>query len=82
MLALAESAGLRDLADEHLTVPTDKGANADLKVASLMFAGADSIDDMALPRHGGMGRVFARAYAPSTSGSILALVYLRPRTPA
>ena len=27
VLALAESAGLRDLADEHLTVPTDKGAN-------------------------------------------------------
>ena len=32
VLALAESAGLRDLA-EHLSVPTDKGANAGLKVA-------------------------------------------------
>ena len=74
VLALAESAGLRDLADEHLTVPTDKGANAGLKVASLvggMVAGADSIDDMALLRHGGMGRVFSRAYAPSTLGSFL-----------
>jgi hypothetical protein len=74
VLALAESAGLRDLADEHLTVGTDKGANAGLKVASLvggMVAGADSIDDMALLRHGGMGRVFARAYAPSTLGSFL-----------
>jgi hypothetical protein len=74
VLALAESAGLRDLADEHLTVPTDKGANAGLKVASLvagMVAGADSIEDMALLRHGGMGRVFARAYAPSTLGSFL-----------
>jgi hypothetical protein len=74
MLALAESAGLRELADEHLTVPTDKGANAGLKVASLvggMVAGADSIDDMALLRHGGMGRVFAHAYAPSTLGSFL-----------
>jgi|TARA_Y100000114_G_scaffold136526_1_gene138083 hypothetical protein len=73
-LALAESAGLRDLANEHLSVPTDKGANAGLKVASLvggMVAGADSIDDMALLRHGGMGRVFARAYAPSTLGSFL-----------
>jgi len=69
VLALAESAGLRDLADEHLNVPTDKGANAGLKVTSLvggMVAGADSIDDMALLRHGGMGRVFARAYAPSS----------------
>ena len=56
------------------TVPTDKGANAGLKVASLvagMVAGADSIDDMALLRHGGMGRVFARTYAPSTLGSFL-----------
>ncbi len=63
-----------ELADEHLSVPTDKGANAGLKVASLvagMVAGADSIDDMALLRHGGMGRIFARAYAPSTLGSFL-----------
>ena len=74
VLALAESAGLRRLADEHLSVPSDKGANAGLKVASLvggMVAGADSIDDLALLRHGGMGRVFARAYAPSTLGSFL-----------
>jgi len=74
VLALADAAGLRALADEHLSVPTDKGANAGLKVASLvagMVAGADSIDDMALLRHGGMGRVFAGAYAPSTLGSFL-----------
>ena len=72
VLALAESAGLRDLADEHLSVPSDKGANPGLKVASLvggMVAGADSIDDMALLRHGVMSRVFARAYAASTLGS-------------
>jgi hypothetical protein len=64
VLALAESAGLRELVDEHVGVPTDKGANAGLKVASLvggMVAGADSIEDMALLRHGGMGRIFARA---------------------
>jgi Transposase DDE domain group 1 len=73
-MALAASAGLRELADERLSVPTDKGANAGLKVASLvagMVAGADSIDDMALLRHGGMGRVVDRAYAPSTLGSFL-----------
>ncbi len=55
-------------------MPTDKGANAGLKVASLvggMVAGADSIDDMALLRHGGMDRVFGAAYAPSTLGSFL-----------
>jgi hypothetical protein len=74
VMALAESVGLRDLADERLSVPTDKGANAGLKVCSLvagMVAGADSIDDMALLRHGGMGRVFDHAYAPSTLGSFL-----------
>jgi len=74
VLALADAAGLSGLAGAHLSVPGDKGANAGLKVASLvagMVAGADSIDDMSLLRHGGMGRVFARAYAPSTLGSFL-----------
>jgi hypothetical protein len=36
-----------------------------------MVAGADSIDDMAILRHGGMGRLFARIYASSTLGSFL-----------
>ncbi len=74
VLALAHRAGLRELADEHLSVPTDKGANAGLKVSSLvagMVAGADSIEDMALLRHGGMARIFTGAYAPSTLGSFL-----------
>src|SRR5680860_250086 len=74
MVSLARSAGLHDLADHHLSVPSDKGANAGLKVASLvagMVAGADSIDDMALLRHGGMGKLFSNAYAPSTLGSFL-----------
>jgi Transposase DDE domain group 1 len=74
VLGLAEAAGLHRLARQHLSVPTDKGANAGVKVASLvagMVAGADSIDDMALLRHGGMGRVFTSAYAPSTLGSFL-----------
>ena len=71
---LATDAGLRSLADQFLTVPTDKGARPGLKVTSLvagMIAGADSIDDMAILRHGGMGRVFDAAYAPSTLGSFL-----------
>ncbi|WP_026536453.1 IS1380 family transposase [Arthrobacter sp. H14] len=74
VLALAEKSGLRSLADQWVTVPTDKGANAGLKIASLvggMVAGADSIDDMALLRHGGMGKLFDRGYAPSTLGSFL-----------
>jgi len=74
MAALAQKCGLAALADEHLSVPTDKGANAGAKVSSLvagMVAGADSIDDMALLRHGAMSTVFDRPYAPSTLGSFL-----------
>ncbi|HEY9265325.1 MAG TPA: IS1380 family transposase [Mycobacterium sp.] len=74
MLALAQQCDLATLADEHLSVPTDKGANAGAKVTSLvagMVAGADSIDDMALLRHGAMGTLFDRPYAPSTLGSFL-----------
>ena len=62
------------LAHRQLSVPSDKGANAGVKVASLvagMVAGADSIDDMAVLRHGGMAKLFARIYAPSTLGSFL-----------
>src|SRR5664279_4891350 len=74
VMRIAADAGLRRLGDQHLTVPTDKGANAGLKVTSLvagMIAGADSIDDMAILRHGGMRRVFDACYAPSTLGSFL-----------
>src|SRR3954463_15237059 len=74
LMARAGKAGLRELADQRMSVPTDKGANPGLKLCSLvagMAAGADSIDDMALLRHGGMGRVFTGAYAPSTLGSFL-----------
>jgi hypothetical protein len=74
VMRLAEKAGLRRLADQWLSVPTDKGANAGTKVESLvagMIAGADSIDDMALLRHGGMKKIFDHCYAPSTLGSFL-----------
>jgi Transposase DDE domain group 1 len=74
VLRLARDAGLGALAGELLTVPGDKGANAGGKVTALvagMLAGADSIDDMGLLRHGAMGRLFDRPYAPSTLGSFL-----------
>ena len=74
VMRLAERAGLSQLAGEHLSVPTDKGAHPDRKVFSLvagMVAGADSIDDMAVLRHGAMDRVFDHPYAPSTLGSFL-----------
>lgn len=72
--ALAQRCGLAGLADEHLSVPTDKGSNAGAKVSALvagMIAGADSINDMGLLRHGAMGTLFERPYAPSTLGSFL-----------
>jgi hypothetical protein len=74
VMRLAVDAGLGALAGSLLTVPTDKGANPGGKVAALvcgMVAGADSIDDMALLRHGAMTRLFDRTYAPSTLGSFL-----------
>ena len=74
LIALAEAAGLLDLVSAHVSVPTDKGANADLKTMSLiagMCAGADSIQDMSILRHGAMGKAFAHCYAPSTLGSFL-----------
>src|SRR4051812_50077573 len=72
VMALARKARLRELADERLTVPTDKGANPGLKLSSLvagMVAGADSIEDMALLRHGGGGTAFARAHPPPPPGT-------------
>lgn len=74
VMRLAERARLSSLAKKHLTVPSDKGANAGAKVMSLvsgMVAGADSIDDMRVLRHGGMKRLFSQVYAPSTLGSFL-----------
>ena len=63
VMRLAARAGLADPAGRLLSVPTNKGANARVKVASLA-ARADSIDDLAL-RHGGMGNLFTRIHAPS-----------------
>lgn len=77
VLRLAQSAGLKQLADQHITVANtgaDKGANPGAKVMSLvagMAVGADSIDDMDVLRHGGMQSLFDQVYAPSTLGSHL-----------
>jgi hypothetical protein len=73
-LGLARRAGLEDLAERHLSVAGGAGAAAGAKVGSLvagLVAGADSIADMALLRHGGMGRLFSGVRAPSTLGTFL-----------
>ena len=74
VLELAERAGLQGLVAEHVRIDKPGGGNARLKVPSLvagMIAGADSIDDMALLRHGAMGRLFTGVRAPSTLGTFL-----------
>jgi hypothetical protein len=74
VLALAERCGLHRLVADTVTVSGPAAANAAVKVPALiagMVAGADSIDDMDVLRHGGMGRVFDGVRAPSTLGSFL-----------
>src|SRR4051794_28488357 len=63
-----------DLVAEKVTLKATGGVKARLKVPALvvgMVAGADSIADMDLLRHGGMGRLFAGIRAPSTLGTFL-----------
>ncbi|MDN5715605.1 MAG: IS1380 family transposase [Janibacter sp.] len=70
-LGLAGSAGLYDLLDERVRVPSP---NATAKVTSVvggMLAGADTIDQLDLLRHGGMKRLFSGVRAPSTLGTFL-----------
>jgi hypothetical protein len=74
VMALAERAGLADLVAEHVRPGGECGVNPHLKVACLvagMAAGADSIDDMGLLRHGAMPALFGGVRAPSTLGSHL-----------
>jgi hypothetical protein len=74
LMALAARCGLAELADEYVRVGRKAGVNADLKVSCLvagMAAGADSIDDMDVLRHGAMEVLFGGVRAPSTLGTFL-----------
>ena len=74
VMALAQRAGLPDLVAEHVRIGRRCGVNAPVKVGCLaagMIAGADSIDDMDLLRHGAMPALFGGIRAPSTLGSFL-----------
>src|SRR3954468_23433166 len=74
VMRLAQEAGLPDLVGERVRLGTSIGTNPAGKIAAIaagMVAGADSIDDLDLLRHGGMGRLFGAVYAPSTLGSFL-----------
>jgi hypothetical protein len=74
VMALAQRAGLADLAGGHVRIGGQCGTNAQVKVPGIvagMAGGADSIDDLALLRHGAMGALFGGIRAPSTLGSFL-----------
>jgi Transposase DDE domain group 1 len=74
VMALAQRAGLADLAGEHVRLAGACGVNAPVKVACVvagMAAGADSIDDLDVLRHGAMSALFGGIRAPSTLGSFL-----------
>ena len=73
-MGLAARAGLVELADRQLTVPGGAGHPAGLKVSALvagMVGGADSIADMGVLRHAGMGRLFSGVRVPSTLGTFM-----------
>ncbi len=59
-----------DLLD-GLSVPSPNAGAKTAAVVGGMLAGADSIDDLDLLRHGRMGRLFAGLRAPSTLGTFL-----------
>lgn len=74
VMALAARCGLPTLLAGRLVIAAKGGANTTAKVLALiggMVAGADSIDDMDLLRHGGMNRLFDDVRAPSTLGTFL-----------
>jgi hypothetical protein len=76
VMALARRCGLAGLLVDRLTITAEGGANAATKILALvagMVCGADSVTDMDLLRHGGMGRLFTEVRAPSTLGTFLRL---------
>lgn len=73
-LRLAERCGLDELVEDGVRVAGSVGANAATKVSSIvagMVAGADSIDDLDVLRHGALSHTFGGVRAPSTLGSFL-----------
>ena len=74
MMVLAVKTGFGAVVDERVKLPGYFGANAGLKVIALvagMLTGEDSIDDIAVLRHGALRKLFKGTYAPSTLGSFL-----------
>jgi hypothetical protein len=77
-MALAQQTRLMDVLDEKVSITSPRIASGTANLApklttliAAMCAGADSIDDIDLLRSGGMKRLFASVYAPSTVGTLL-----------
>lgn len=77
VLRLAERAGLHAAADWRVRLRAGAGsaaANPGAKITSVvagMVAGADSIDDLGVIRHGALPELFGGIRAPSTLGTFL-----------
>jgi hypothetical protein len=71
VMRLAERAGLQQLLQERLSVLSPNAAVKAGCVVAGMVAGADSIDDLDVLRHGGMGKLVTGVRAPSTVGTFL-----------
>lgn len=74
VMRLAQTVGLPAAVADLVHLPGDTGSNPAGKVTTIvggMLAGADSIDDLDIARHGGMPSLFTGVYAPSTLGSFL-----------
>src|SRR5262249_49247878 len=69
-MALAQRAGLGDLAGEHVRIARPCGVKV-LGFVRGMMGGAESIDDLGLRRHGGMPVLFGGIRALSMLGSFL-----------
>src|SRR6266545_2432427 len=71
VMRLAESAGLHELVAELVATSSPNPVVKATGMVAGMLAGADSIDDLDVLRHGGMGRLFGGVRAPSTFGTYL-----------
>jgi hypothetical protein len=74
VMGLAEQVDLAGLVAARVRPDLSTGSNPGSKAAAVvagMAAGADSIDDLDVLRHGGMATLFGGVYAPSTLGSFL-----------
>lgn len=82
VMKLAQRCGLSRLVADRVRIGSsarpvrrgNPGVNPAAKIPAVvagMLAGADSIDDLDVIRHGGMARLFGGTFAPSTLGSHL-----------